>query len=223
MDYSNYGRWTDFDPTAVHRGEAYGAPRGLLILQLQQDLMRLLREITTAIIGKADAEALKKLPDSTKEIANILKSERSKAWTAFIDRDERSNEAKQQYGYFFASIPYSAAPSLDLDLMIELTEARVAEAHDGLWLLQTDLSYFHHHLKHHEAHWFDSLIPQNGMCRFTSREKLDNIGYSVTIDPFFRARDWQWLLEECRAAKSEMIKPRKEHGEAEAKSRNLNK
>ena len=50
-----YGTWKDFDRIAVHRGDAYGAIRGLLILEAQQRLMSFLRKMVTTILKDASA------------------------------------------------------------------------------------------------------------------------------------------------------------------------
>ena len=39
MQGEQYGTWREFDRLAVHHGAAYGAIRGLLILEAQQILM----------------------------------------------------------------------------------------------------------------------------------------------------------------------------------------
>lgn len=56
MQGEQYGIWKDFDRQAVHNGNAYGAIRGLLILEAQQVLMSFLRKTVYTIL---DASATK--------------------------------------------------------------------------------------------------------------------------------------------------------------------
>ena len=109
------------------------------------------------------------------------------------------------FGSIFAEVPYPSPPNLDIDLLINIAEARSAEAQDELWLLQTDLAYLHDRARYHEARWFDK-VPGTENLHFTAKEKLDNVGFIVTIKPLLRARGWQWLFEGCQAAKVEMEK-----------------
>ena len=46
-----FGQWSTFDRNAVHRNDACGAPRGLLILESQQTLMKFLRVLTTVVLN----------------------------------------------------------------------------------------------------------------------------------------------------------------------------
>ena len=55
MHGEKYGAWKEFDRQAVHRGDAYGAIRGLVILEAQQILMSFLRKMVTTILKDGSA------------------------------------------------------------------------------------------------------------------------------------------------------------------------
>lgn len=81
------------------------------------------------------------------------------------------------------------------------------EAGDELWLLQTDLDYFHDLMKRHEREWFDSVPGVQELKAFTHKDKMDNIGYIMTVKVAIQARDWQWLVEQCQTFKRSMGEP----------------
>lgn len=46
-----YGQWISFNYTKVHSGDAFGVPRGLLVLEAQQELMGFLLALVERILG----------------------------------------------------------------------------------------------------------------------------------------------------------------------------
>lgn len=91
--------------------------------------------------------------------------------------------------------------------MIEIAETKAMEAGDELWLLQTDLDYFHELMKRHEREWLDSVPRMEEVKKFSPKDKMDKIGYIMTVKVVIQARDWQWLLEQCQTVKGKMIQP----------------
>ena len=65
MHGDQYATWKDFDRQAVHRGEANGAIRGLVILEAQQILMSFLRKMLAKILGDASATNPRELQAET--------------------------------------------------------------------------------------------------------------------------------------------------------------
>ena len=208
-----FGRWSTFDPIAVHRNDACGAPRALMILESQQILMEFLRDLTAIIL-----EGVK--PSKSRVPANITSKNSATSSTTYRESmsstdwmqlsktyQKKAYQKKDQpwlsYGEMFSNQPYSAAPTFDIDTMIEIAENQANEAQDELWLLQTDLEYFHDRSTHHEATWFDK-VGGGSRHQFTAKQKLDNIGFIMTIKVVLGARDWRWLLEECQNVKREL-------------------
>ena len=208
-----FGQWSRFDPNAVHRNDACGAPRGLLILESQQTLMKFLRVVTTVVLNgvkfskssNSPATISSTDPDTRSTDAQYLKV--CTEWLQFLDVDRKKDQPWLSFGAMFSDIPYSAAPSFDIEMLIDIAENQANEAQDELWLLQTDLEYFHDRSKFQEATWFDKL-----MTGSHEKWKFDNIGFILTIKAVIHARDWQFLLDECRNVKRERERSKTEIG-----------
>lgn len=56
-------------------------------------------------------------------------------------------------------------------------------------------------MKRHEREWLDSVPGVEELKIFSAKEKMDNIGFIITVKLLIQARDWQWLLEECQTVK----------------------
>ena len=207
MHHANYATLTDFDQDAVHRGEAYTTPRALLILETQQRLMEILRKVVAVMLADADtAPLLERIPMS-QSISTVPTFKPCQEWVDFLDsRELHCGQPWQSFATICVERPFSGAPECDIDVLVEIAEGRASEAQDELWLLQSDLEYFYDRAKYHEARWFDKIPGLDAMKHFTAKEKRDNIGYIVTIDALMRARDWQWILEECEKVKTEEMR-----------------
>ena len=209
----HYGTWKQFDRQAVHNGEAYGAIRGLVILEAQQILMSFLRKMVCTILKIASTSNHKEnQPEATKtsqasaafpyyDLSSCSK------WMRFIEAEPHQSQAWLSVASVYTQQAYSSPPCFDIDKMIEIAETKAMEAGDELWLLQTDLGYFHDLLKHHERAWIDSMPGVENFKTFSPMEKMDNIGFIMTVQMVIQARDWQWLLDECRAVKKRMCMP----------------
>ena len=213
MQGERYGTWKQFDRQAVHNGEAYGAIRGLVILEAQQILMSFLRKVVCTILKNASSSNPKKSqPEAPMtHLASAafphydLSSGRK--WMRFIEAEPHRDQAWLSVASAYTQQPYSAPMRFDINTMIEIAETKFMEAEDELWLLQTDLDYFHDLLKHHEHAWLDSVPGVEELKTFSLKDKMDNIGYIMTVKMVIQARDWQWLLEECRAVKKQIGMP----------------
>ena len=212
MHGEQYGIWKDFDRQAVHNGDAYGAIRGLLILEAQQVLMSFLRKTVCTILDVSATKPESHHPEAPKtslapaafpyyDLSSCCK------WMRFIEADPHQNQAWLSVASVYTQQSYSSPPCFDIDSMIEIAETKAMEAGDELWLLQTDLDYFHELLKYHERTWIDSMPGVEKLKTFSPTEKLDNIGYLMTVKMVVQARNWQWLLDECRAVKKQMEMP----------------
>ena len=210
MQGEQYGIWKDFDRQAVHNGNAYGAIRGLLILEAQQVLMSFLRKTVCKILDASATKPEGHHPEAPKtSLASAAfpcydLSSCSK-WMRFIEAEPHQSQAWLSVASVYTQQAYSSPPCFDIDTMIEIAEAKAMEAGDELWLLQTDQDYFHDLLKRHERAWIDSMPGVEKLKTFGSMEKMDNIGYIMTVKMVVQARDWQWLLDECQAVKKRMV------------------
>ena len=202
-----YGTWKIFDKLAVHRGDAYGAIRGLLILEAQQRLMSFLRKMVATILNDISASKLKEdVSDRVLTSAAFPRHDLTpaKKWTSFVEADMHRDKPWLSVASLYTQRPYSTPPSFDIDAMIEIAETKAMEAADELWLLQTDLDYFHELMRRHEREWFDAIPRVQDLKSFSPKEKAENIGYIMTVKMVVQARDWGWVLEECQALKKFM-------------------
>lgn len=216
MHGDQFGKWSAFDSSAVHRNDACGAPRSLLILESQQTLMKFLRDLATVILDGAKPSKSSKVP------ANITSTDPGTdataprdlkvytEWLQFLDANQKKDQPWLSFGATFSNQPYSAAPTFDIDTMIDIAENRANEAQDELWLLQTDLEYFYDRSRYHEATWFDKIEKTLHRQITTAKQKFDNIGLIMTIKVVVQAREWQWLLDECQNVKRELQKSERE-------------
>lgn len=213
MQGGQYGTWKEFDRSAVHHGYAYGAIRSLLILEAQQILMSFLRKMVRAIIKDADSSKLgerqleaPKISLGSAACAHYDLTTCSK-WIRFIEAEPHRDQAWLSVASIYTTQPYSAPAYFDIDTMVEIAEFKAMEAADELWLLQTDLDYAHDLMKRHEREWLDSVPSVEELKKFSPKDKMDNVGYIMTVKLVIQARDWQWLLEQCQAVKTQMGKP----------------
>lgn len=203
MQGEQYGTWKEFDLSAVHHGDAYGAIRGLVILEAQQSLMSFLRKMVTTLLKDTRASTL---PEGSAAFPYYNLTSCNK-WTRFIEAEPHRDRAWLSVASLYTQQPYSAPTEFDINTMIEIADTKAMEAADELWLLQTDLDYAHDLMKRHEREWLDSVPRVEGLKSFSPKEKMDNIGYIMTVKVVIQARDWQWLLEQCQAVKTQMGKP----------------
>ena len=78
---------------------------------------------TNPATGSADAQYLKVCTE----------------WSQFLNTVRKKDQPSLSFGAIFSDLPYSAAPSFNIDTLIEIAESQANEAQDELWLLQTDL------------------------------------------------------------------------------------
>lgn len=199
MSGCHFGHWKALNADEVHRGEAYGAPRALLILEAQSHLLQFLRKVCVAILGDDFAYESRAIDASTSVSLGPINHRSCPKWISLINSESQPKEDVpwRSLSWFYASVPFSPPPSFDIDIMIEIAQNQASEAQDELWLLQTDPAYFYEVASYHEAKWsdFTDLRP------FSQAEKYSNIAYIMTLKIAIRARDWQWLLDECREVK----------------------
>ncbi len=182
-----YGTWIQFDRQAVHSGDAYGAIRGLVILEAQQILMSFLRKMVTTILGDGSASdpAIHQVEKSLRSLTLVpyphydLTS--CNKWIRFVEAEPHRDQRWLSVASVYTQQPYSTPTYFDIDVMIEIAETKAMEAADELWLLQTDLDYFHDLMKRHELEWLDSVPNVEELKVLSPNDKMDNIGYIMTV------------------------------------------
>ncbi|KAH9214323.1 hypothetical protein DL95DRAFT_503717, partial [Leptodontidium sp. 2 PMI_412] len=124
----DYGRWTVWDTQAAHGGSVVGFPRGILILESQQSLMRFLRGVVENLLCGMIRE------DSTLQ-SNHFNKAMSQGFAA------RSEPAAHQIDSIYLNQPFSAPPLFDVHELSAVAKLQVAMHGDHLYILQTDPRY----------------------------------------------------------------------------------
>ena len=204
MRGNRYGATQEFDAGLVHSGIAYTTPRALALLEAQRRLFQCLRTVV-AMLTHASNDTL---PSSKVLLASSESQIFSEKWLKAVEVREESNAGRLSFGHMWSEQPFDKPPRFDIEQVLDIARNRAAEAQDELWLLQTDLEYFYATLKYHEAQWFDQAAKTAKISdgQPTRKEKLDNIGYIVTVKMALFAREWQWLAEESEYIKQGMMK-----------------
>ncbi|KAL8918380.1 MAG: hypothetical protein Q9208_007399 [Pyrenodesmia sp. 3 TL-2023] len=215
MHGSHFGTWKPFDITKnipeMHSGKVYSASRALLILEAQAHLLEFLRKLCQAILGDSEdpiPPGGPSLDQSGSMQPNVVgpASPYCSKWTKFVGSGSQQSKDNLwvSYSSLYSSQPFGNPPSFDIDLITEIAENQKSEAQDELWLMQTDCAYFHERARYHEAQWKQDYTP---MRPLSQREKYSNISYLSTIRLLTRARDWQWLAEECHHVQQLLCEP----------------
>lgn len=211
MTGENFGKWKAFVADEVHRGDAYGSPRSLLLLETQHCVLAFLRKIVDVILGNVDsANTASKLANSpSNSMAHAMSDDRSTVtidWLQYLDNEQRDNLSKISFGSAYAEQPFVAPPNFSIDVLVEIAEGQNNEAQDKLWLLQTDLDYFYERASYFEQRQFEAVSGLKELRPGTAKMKWDNVAYIMTIQVMAQARDWQYLLDECEIVKQECLR-----------------
>ncbi len=116
----------------------------------------------------------------------------------------KQESTKSSFGAVFASQPFAEPPKFDMNVLLDIAESQVAEAHDELWPRQTDPEYFMEVANRYNAQapYAHSDLKRAGL--YTENDKINDLAAFMTLNPVNRWRDWQCILEECQAVKHKM-------------------
>ena len=176
MQGEQYGTWKEFDRLAVHHGDAYRAIRGLVILEAQQILMSFLPKLVNTILKDATTsmpqERQQEAPNGSQASVTFPHYDLASCskWMRFIEAEPHRDQAWLSAVSLYTQQPYLAPTCFDIDMMIEIAETKAMEAGDELWLLQTDLDYFHDLMKRHEHEWLDSVPRMEELKKFSHKD-----------------------------------------------------
>lgn len=204
MHGPDYGTWKAFSDGEVHRGDAHGTPRGLLILEAQEALLSFLRAMVDEIYGKAVLPEIQSTPIAALLFPSTAPTAACDKWMPFLNSPSSREVARSSFGSAFAQQPFSSPPGFNIETLLDIAETRAAQAKDELWLLQTDLEYFLSVVGYFESQWFDKVPGITEMRVLLPEEKYDNVGHIVTEKVLIRAADWQWLVKLCLCVKREI-------------------
>ena len=134
------GTWQPFNSYEVHRAEAYGAPRALLILAAQASLLAFLQLVMAEILERPSPGNKTDSVASASNSASGSAITGRKKWTEIINAGHES--AQSSFSAVFAKRAFAEPPKFDVNVLLDIAKSQVAEAHDELWLRQTDPEYF---------------------------------------------------------------------------------
>ena len=174
----NYGEVVPWNSDQVHRWDIIGFPRGRLVLEAQHFIMQFLRKIVEDLLDGVDRVGLS---DKWIELANagFRRSFGAETWSAF------SNQA------------YSA-PVFDVDRLVSISQARLAESEDHLWLLQTDPAYFQMFIKNEtQGRIFKENDPE-----IWNR----NVALNAWVESVGKMQSWRWVVQEVERMRAQYLK-----------------
>lgn len=175
----NYGDIVPWNLAQAHRWNIAGFPRGRLLLETQQILMRGLRNTVEEILDGVDRDGS---AGKWHQLANtgFNTAAGSESWSVF------GNQA-------------FSPPIFDINRLIDISKAHIAEAEDELWLLQTDPAYFQLSVKH---------FTQSRLVKDDKRlhDWKQNIAMTAWIQPLGQLCSWEWILEEVEHVKAQYLK-----------------
>ncbi len=203
MHGPEFGRWKAFDEDEVHRGDAYGTPRGLLILQAQKALFSFLRATIDEISGGSVAHDVQSRLVTAPLLPITAPTAACDKWLPFLNALSSREGPRSSFGSAFAEQPFSSPPVFDVDTLLDISENRAAQAQDELWLLQTDLVYFVGVAGYFQSQWYDRVPGVTDIHDLDEEEKYDNVGHTITEKVLIRATNWQWLRELCQSVQRE--------------------
>lgn len=125
MHGERYGDFVGWDQKAAERRSIIGFPYANMILSSQELMMGFLRNVVEQLLEGIDSSQ----PGSIEKWNQVA-----------IHGFKHTNSAEFPSPYM--NQPFSPPPILDIDKLISIVNAKVAELDDHIWLLQTDPDYF---------------------------------------------------------------------------------
>lgn len=184
MQGPKYGQLTKWEKDAAHRFDIIGFPRAQLILEAQENILSLLRNIVEQILEGVDTS---KQGQSTSE-----------KWMQ-ITRLGFREVSRIEFASPFLNQPFSAPPLFDIDNHLSMARARMQAAKDHLWLLQTEPSYMRFAMKD---------LNQGAAFEVVSRADSYSIMAHEFIHDVMVFVSWQWVVDEWENVKTTYLRYR---------------
>lgn len=184
MQGPKYGRLTKWEKDAAHRFDIIGFPRAQLILEAQENILSLLRNIVEQILDGVDTS---KQGQSTSE-----------KWMQITMLGFRE-VSRIEFASPFLNQPFSTPPLFDIENHLSMARARMQAAKDHLWLLQTEPSYMRFAMKD---------LNQGAAFEVVSRADLYSIMTHEFIHDVMAFVSWQWAVDEWENAKTTYLRYR---------------
>lgn len=149
MHGEEYGKLIEWHKEKAHGWNYIGFPRGILILQAQQRLLRFLRKVVDQVLVGTNGNGA---PDQVNAIAK-----------AFEHGFEKANETSSavEFASAYLNQPFSTPPVFDLQALLSIAQSQLNMHEDHLWLLQTDPAYTGRYISHVLAGQFGQILTKN--------------------------------------------------------------
>ncbi|KAL2069268.1 hypothetical protein VTL71DRAFT_15606 [Oculimacula yallundae] len=167
--------WTD----EAHRWITCPYPRGMLILVAQSLIARFLRQAIENLLQSPSSLTSSPNPrvDHTKIMTDLI-THREVSWSLYINQG-------------------LSDPRFDVDRMLQIVQSRFSQAHDELWLLQTDAAYLQYDIKEcSKGVLYNNALLQNG-----NADKYIFLRLTVWTELFRKASVWRDILDEVKLFK----------------------
>ncbi|KAH0367146.1 hypothetical protein KCU65_g4810, partial [Aureobasidium melanogenum] len=130
MHGADYGKLVPWDKGAAERWDIVGYPRAQLILEAQALVFSRLRSIVDLILEGINRESVGA----------------SDKWQEMVRTGFKQTNAIELWSDYINQ-PFSSPPKFNVNYYCSVAKARMQEAQDHLWLLQTDVSYARRFIK----------------------------------------------------------------------------
>ncbi|KAI9742331.1 MAG: hypothetical protein M1818_003864 [Claussenomyces sp. TS43310] len=170
----NYGQLTAWEEVASHENIIIGFPRGRLVLEAQQRLLKFLRRIVEILLESVDSASLIASDRWTQQAAcGFTKVATAELWS-------------------LANQPFSTPPMFDIDQIISVVRLHQGAAEDHLWLLQTDFRYLQ---------WNIRALRDDLGGREQSKTLWTVLAWDI-VGNFWDLKAWEELLVQCQKVKA---------------------
>jgi hypothetical protein len=180
---NEYGKYTAWTPKAAHEWTAIGFPRGILILDAQQHLMKLLCNIVENLVeGTVRGDDIHRGDNFTKTLQDGLRKE---------------NGPCVKFASVYLNQAFSAPPVFSIQALLSTAQTQVSSHAEHLRLLQTKPSY----MCQHAASVVAGSLGEN----LTTTNKLVWAASHLMHDAI-RFWSWEWILEEVQTLQKAQLK-----------------
>ncbi|TVY92897.1 hypothetical protein LAWI1_G005034 [Lachnellula willkommii] len=136
MHGEEYGKLIEWHKEKAHGWNYIGFPRGILILQAQQRLLRFLRKVVDQVLVGTNGNWA---PGQINAIAKAFEH-------GFGKVNETSSAV--EFASPYLNQPFSTPPVFDIQALLSIAQSRLNMHEDHLWLLQTDPAYTRRYISH---------------------------------------------------------------------------
>jgi hypothetical protein len=168
MHGAKYGQVVPWEQEAAHRWDIVGFPRGVLILEAQAQLMKVLSGMTEALVNGLDDDPVGGLSLNQRFDSKQLNAVDSANATYCI------NET------------FALSPNFDMATLSSIAQTRLHMAEDHVWELQTNPAYMRRYV---------NLNMEGELSNGPEAKAYGFVVMDIDFD-LWTARHWNWIVQE---------------------------